>query len=225
MNEWIALKQALTAVDVVMRQWARELGLDGAELMVVLLLGEKRARAAADLAYFSGRVRQSVQRTLEGLMRAGLVRPAARSHDRVQAWELTEDGLEVLARLRARTEVWRELISSRVVLADLVQSLRWTVEAMVNRPSADGWGLLVPDVVRKDPEWDRSFSREEADGDPAEDASVEPLDSTPLEPQVTELVSVSVEAPVRARGNAPNISEAERDAIAKQFHEMWHRWG
>lgn len=98
-----------------------------------------------------------------------------------------------------------------MVLADLVQS------------PVCRWGLLVPDVVRKDPEWDRSFSKEEGGADQAEDASVEPLDSAPVELQSTE--SVSVDSRPRSRGNTPNISEAEREALAKQFHEMWHRWG
>lgn len=232
MDEWIALKQALTAVDVVMRRWARELGVDGADLTVLLMLGKRKTRAVSDIAYFIGRHRQQVQRTMEGLARRGLVEAVVRDATRrTQAWSLTPEGQRLLERLQARTEVWRGLISSRVDLGELIRWLEWTVEAMVNQPSADGWGLTVPDVVRRDPRWDLTDEEVAAQARAKEeDARLEAMLDERLSWRGTQGTEVEVEAVTSAgetarppsSGKRRYISDEEHERLCRQFHALWN---
>jgi len=84
MKSWLRAKQALTALDVVMRRWGRQLGLDEVELVLVMLLGEVRGRCGADLAELSGRSRQNVNRSLFALRERGLVEAKVDHRGRAQ---------------------------------------------------------------------------------------------------------------------------------------------
>jgi DNA-binding MarR family transcriptional regulator len=158
MHTWLAIKQALTAMDAVVRLWARELGLEGSEILILSLLLEKSPTSASELALFSGKPRQIAQRTLTQLERRGLVTPARVSPDRkVQSWSLTPTARSVMERLSARLGAWEEIIGSKVDLPEVESSLRRMVESLVNQPTPNGWsnGLTVPHVSRKDPQWDQ----------------------------------------------------------------------
>lgn len=158
MNTWISVRQALVALDITMRAWGRELGLDGSEVMVLLLIGQlnERRRSASEIAWLSGRSRQNVQRSLARLERRGIILPAAVSGRGTEAWSLTEVGIQLGARLHCRQVALESILDARFELADIALSLQLIVQTLVNRPTASGWarGLLIPHEARKDPEWD-----------------------------------------------------------------------
>ncbi len=151
MRSWLAMKKALTAMDLVMRQWARVLGLDECGVMVLMLMGGGAQVAACDLAKECGRARQQVQRSLRLMQHRGWVEPAAMSaKGRVQAWALTGRGQLLWCCLDSATVLWSELFERHVELAQVTASLEQMVGTMVNRPCADGWGLLVPSALREE---------------------------------------------------------------------------
>jgi hypothetical protein len=91
----MAAKRTLTAMDLVTRSWARQLGLDECGVMVLILLGHRESLPACELAVQTGRARQQVQRSLQLMEKLSLVCPAELSrHGRTVAWMLTELGLE-----------------------------------------------------------------------------------------------------------------------------------
>lgn len=148
---WLAVKQALTAMDLVMKQWAADLELDECGVMVLLLLGQRERCPACELALRSGRARQQVQRTLKNLQGRGVVAPVeVSSRGRVQAWSLTAAGRALLDCVERGARVWEEVLGSVVDLASMTADLERTAEVIVNRPGADGWrkGLLVPMELR-----------------------------------------------------------------------------
>lgn len=152
MGTWLAAKQALTAMDRVTRGWAQDLGLDECGVMVVMLLGEHGPRAGSDLALLSGRLRQQVQRSLGALKLQGMVAPSLVSGSgRVHQWALTDRGRALWGILESAMKIWEEILSREAELPAVVLALQRMVEIMVNRPSADGWRLLVPDELRRDP--------------------------------------------------------------------------
>ena len=145
------MKQALTAIDRVTRQWARELRLDECALMVLMMLGSWPNSSAAELARKSGRTRQQVQRSLGAMVRRGMVVPTARTKKgRVQGWTLTEHGVAFFRSLERAVLTWEEVLGSRVDLPATVAALGRVVKTMLNRPRADGWGMIVPDELRKE---------------------------------------------------------------------------
>lgn len=171
MSTWLAAKQALTAMDRVMRGWARDLGLDECGVMVLLLLRVRGPCPAWQLALLCGRVRQQVHRSLRMMERRGLVEGRDLSaRGRVQQWALTERGRDLGEILEGAMAIWDRLLGSTVELPTVVRALERMVETMVNGPSADGWRLLVPDELRREPIWfraslspeDREAARERA---------------------------------------------------------------
>lgn len=151
MGSWLAMKQALTAVDLVMREWGRELELDECGVMILMLLGERERRPACDLGIQTGRARPQVQRSLNGMQRRGLVSPAVRSRDgRVYAWSLTDQGRHLWACLDRGVRSWEASLAGIIELPLMVEALRRIVRLMVNRPAENGWvnGLLIPMELR-----------------------------------------------------------------------------
>lgn len=205
MHNWLALRQGLVIIDIVSRLWARQVGLAQAELTVVMLL-DLRARSGAELARFSGRSRQNVQRVLNELERRGVITPKTlTARSRVKSWTLTPLGQALADRLRKRMALWEELVSSSVNLSTLTESLRRMVEALVNRPHA-GWhrGLQIPREMRIDPEWDLAL-----------DALAEHGDEPTPSPEPTE-------DPLAARRRAREEADAQADELAWQgAREAW----
>jgi hypothetical protein len=140
MNEWMAMWQALSAMDAVRRRWARDVGIEAAQLAVVLLLSRGEALGPADVAWLSGRSRQQEFRSLRGLHARGLVTPARCSDDgMVQTWRLSADGVRIAERVEARAAAWLGMMSTQFDVATLVQLLHRTTRVLVNRPSTHGW--------------------------------------------------------------------------------------
>ena len=151
MNSWFVIKQALTAMDRVTRQWGRELRVDECGLMVLAMLGSWPISSAAELARTCGRSRQQVQRSLGAMARRGMVQPTARTKKgRAKGWTLSEHGVAFSRALSRAVAIWEEVLGSRVDLPATVDALGRVVKTMVNRPSADGWRMLVPDELRKE---------------------------------------------------------------------------
>lgn len=143
----MAMWQALSAVDAVRRRWARELGVEAAELAVVMLLHGGEPLGPADVAWRSGRTRQQEFRTLRSLRARGLVTPARCAADgSVQTWELTREGLTLASRAEARAAAWSRLLSAQLDWATFVQLSRRVTNALVNCRSTSGWraGLAEP---------------------------------------------------------------------------------
>ncbi len=157
MRSWVAVRQALSGMDIVMRAWARQLKLDGCEVMAVMLLAQRTGQSASEVALFSGRARQHAQRTLCELGRRGFVeRLRVSPSGKVMAWSLTPAGEALARRLEVRLLAWEEILASRVDLPEVLASLERMTESLVNRPSADGWarGLMIPQEARRDSQWD-----------------------------------------------------------------------
>lgn len=161
MSMWVAVRQALAAMETVERAWGRELELNGCELMAMLLVARRPGCCTSHIAWFAGLRRQNAWRTMKGLERRGVVHAARRSVRGAEGWSLTHDGLLLARSLEARLHAWEEMISTRVDLPELVASLERAVESLVNRPSAEGWaaGLHVPHEVRWEPHWDQHLDR------------------------------------------------------------------
>jgi hypothetical protein len=153
----MAIRQALTAMDGVVRENARVVGLEGADVLMVLLLGQRESFAGSSLALFTGRTRQQVQRSLMVLRKKGLVRACRMPSGRAIAWALTDAGVTVKDRLEARFDAWEEILGGQADLPKVAEALECMVESLVNRPSSFGWrgGLQVPHVSRLNPAWDR----------------------------------------------------------------------
>ena len=154
MNVWIAMKGALTVMDLVTRGWARQLEIDECGVMVLMRLGFLESASAAKLALLCGRVRQQVQRSLGILAKAGLAEPCAVS-DRglASAWSLTEKGKRRWRSLSRAVRAWEEELERAIDVPQLTEALGRVVEMAVNRPSADGWrkGLIEPHELKKVP--------------------------------------------------------------------------
>lgn len=208
MSSWLAMRQALTAMDLVIRGWARDLDLDECGVMILMLLGERKHDPACNLAYRSGRARQQVQRSLMMMQRRALVEPMVISaRGRVQAWRLTERGLRMWELLERAMREWEAELEHRVDVAELTASLQRVVQVIVNRPGGDGWrrGLTVPLELRLEPTRMRA-SMEEGLLEPA--PSAEP--SLPLDDEHRECI----------RGN-PKWTEAERQSVADAWAALW----
>ena len=107
MNSWFVIKQALTAMDRVTRQWGRELRVDE-------MLGSWPTSSAAELARSCGRSRQQVQRSLGAMARRGMVQPTARTKKgRAKGWTLTEHGVAFSRALARAVAIWKEVLGSR----------------------------------------------------------------------------------------------------------------
>lgn len=156
MSIWIAVKQALMVLDAVERTWGREVGLDGSQVMIFLLLSRMPGRSASDLAVSSGRQRQHVWRSMRALKKRGLVHAVRASERGTEGWSLSPHGVTLARALELRLAAWEGLMGKFVDLDEVFRSLQHMVQTVVNRPSAKGWrrGLLQPEESWKDPEWD-----------------------------------------------------------------------
>jgi len=157
MSTWIALKQGLAVMDAVERTWGRELGLEAAEVVTMLLLSARPGRSTSEIALFTGRHRQHVARSMRGLARRNLVHPTRLSARGAEGWSLAPAGLAVARRLEMRLAAWEAVMARSVDLPMVAWSLQRMVVSVVNRPRASGWrrGLITPDESRLDPDWDR----------------------------------------------------------------------
>ncbi len=201
----IELKQALSAVDLVMRELARQLELDETGVMVLALLARDGHCGASDLAYLCGRARQQVHRSLLGLEQVGLVEPTHLSPERrVLSWGLTEPGLERWRLLEHGLRAWEPLLSDPLQVPELQFALRKITQIIVNRPSSDGWkqGLLVPTELRKVPLRTRALMEADAKGDQAV-----PETDVPREPR-------------RGRATCRDEDLTDED-LAEQWRAMW----
>lgn len=148
----MAAKQALTAIDQVTRGWGRELGLDESGVMVLMLMGERGELPEWELAKLCGRKRQQVHRSLKRMERRELLRPAERSRKgRATRWTFTDRGIELWRCLERAVAAWEATLAWRYDVGELRKTLESIAELAVNRPGADGWGLLVPNELRLDP--------------------------------------------------------------------------
>ena len=196
MSTWIALKQGLAVMDAVERAWGRELGLEAAEVMTMLLLSERPGRSTSEIALFTGRHRQHVWRSLRGLAGRNLVHPTRVTTRGVEGWSLAPAGLALARRLEMRLAAWEAIMSRSVDLPMVAWSLRRMVESVVNRPSSAGWrrGLVVPEEARLDPDWDLH-----------------------LEGAVLPAATPTVEGP-----DSAGRTDAEVEAIAAAWHALWN---
>ena len=154
MSTWLAMKQALTVVDFVTRKWARDLDLDECGVVVLMLLAQRGERPSHELAFYCGRSRQQVQRSLRHLEARGLVVPLWFSRaGRVKAWGLTQRGQATWQVLERAVIAWDEELERKLDVAELKAMLQRIVELAVNRPGGDGWrrGLIVPHELLFDP--------------------------------------------------------------------------
>ncbi len=157
MNRLLAVKQALTVLDAVLRTCAHATGLEASEVVVLAMLAQKPGRSASEVALFSGHARQHAHRALKVLASRGLVVPSRWSFGKVAGWTLSEAGREAWGRVARRLSAYDRLLEARVSLSEVVELLERMVEAVVNRPSPEGWrkGLVTLHESRKDPNWDR----------------------------------------------------------------------
>lgn len=149
---WVALQQSLRAIEAVGRFWATQLGLEPTDVLLILLVG-RAARTPTVLGNMTGRTRQQVHRSLLRLEALGLVEADGFSRrGRVAAWRLSPPGLLRLDCLERRMAIWEQHLSPRVEIDALIEDLRVTLRALVNR-SMEGYfeGLYVPDELRRDP--------------------------------------------------------------------------
>lgn len=155
MSTWIAVKQALMVLDAVERTWGREVGLDGSQVTLFLLLSRLPGRSASDLALYTGRHRQHVWRSMTALKQRGLVHPSRASERGTEAWSLAPAGVAIAQALERRLAAWEGLMGRHVDLDEVFRSLQRMVTTVVNRPSAKGWrrGLLAPEESWMDPDW------------------------------------------------------------------------
>ncbi len=142
----MAVLQALSAMDAVRRRWARELGIEAAELAVVMLLTGGEPLGPAEVAWRSGRSRQQELRTLRSLHDRGLVTAARLAGGKVQTWELSREGRELAARVERRAAAWSRMLSAQLDVQVLVQLSQRMTRVLLNRPSTRGWrtGLAEP---------------------------------------------------------------------------------
>lgn len=197
MNFWMAMKAALTVMDLVTREWARQLEVDECGVMVLMQLGYRQSSSAAKLGFFCGRVRQQVQRSLQLLRKAGLVEPATVSGTGcTTAWTLTQKGKTRARALERAVRAWEEELGRVIEVPQLTESLVRVAEAAVNRPGANGWrrGLLIPHELKKVPLWFEVSMQEEL-------LDSEPTPSSPDEAS----------------------AERERARVQREWDAMWMR--
>jgi DNA-binding MarR family transcriptional regulator len=200
MNPLLEVKRSLTVLDLVFRDWARELALDECGVMVVLLLAEQPNLGASDLALRCGRARQQAHRSLLLLESQGRVECTSRSpKGRIAGWALTEDGLAVVRCLHDGLTAWNEELSRKLDLNSLAEVLNDIVVFALNRKSANGWihGLFIPRELRKETMRTRASDLPVRRGIP-------PVEQEPAE------------AAPKSR-----ITEKERAEIARIAFEMW----
>jgi len=153
MDPLLEVKRSLTVLDLVFRDWGRELALDECGVMVVLLLDAQPNLGASDLAVRCGRSRQQVHRSLLQLEAQGRVECTSRSaKGLIAGWALTEDGLAAVRCLRDGVAAWNEELSRKIDLSALAEVLNDIVVFALNRKSSKGWvhGLFVPRELRKE---------------------------------------------------------------------------
>ena len=157
MSAWVAVRQALVMLEGIETAWGRELGLDRAQLIIMLLVSRRPGRSSSDLAWLSGTQRQNVWRALKSLQKRELVHPTRSSARGAEGWSLSEAGVELARRLEVRLAAWEAMLSDTVDLSLVAWQLQRMVERLVNRPTSGRWrqGLIVPDEARADPDWDR----------------------------------------------------------------------
>lgn len=110
MNILLATHQLATLLDDELRLLAREHGLQLSDVLVLSLLYQEGERPCATIAWFLGRPRQNVQRSLESLERRGFVeRLDSAFSGRTAAWRLTTAGHRTWDSLngRLRTDLFR----------------------------------------------------------------------------------------------------------------------
>ena len=199
MSIWLAAKQTVTAMDLVMRQWARALELDESGLIVLLLLGARSPQPAHELAFLCGRPRQQIHRSLRVMRRRGLVTPASfSSRGLVSSWDLTERGRALWSCLEPAMEEWDQMFDDRFEVSVLTEAFRRITELIVNRPFGNGWkrGLMVPDRLRR--------------------VSLESR-------AAVELALLEEKVELRARGEARDSKAAEEHAAAARAWQMLWR--
>lgn len=149
---WVAMQQSLRAIEAVGRFWAAQLGLEPSDVLLILLLG-RTEQTPTTLGQLSGRKRQQVHRSLLRLEEQRLVEVSAfHRRGKVAAWRLSAEGLTHLECLERRMTIWEEHLVARVEVEPLLDALRASLRALVNR-SMDGYlaGLYHPDELRRDP--------------------------------------------------------------------------
>lgn len=146
MHLMLAVRQGLTAVDAIMRECAREHGLERSEALVLGLVEARPRRSASELAVMTGQPRQHALRTLRKLQKRGLVEPVGTLRNKVIGWGLTPSGEKRWRELSRQLREYEEIVNARVSLQELVESLERVVESVVNRPGSRGWrrGLVRP---------------------------------------------------------------------------------
>ena len=155
MSTWIAVRQALRVLDAIERSWGRDVGLDGSQVTIFLLLSRLPGCSASELAIYTGRQRQHVWRSMTALKERGLVHASRTSERGTEGWSLSPAGVTLAQALERRLAAWEGLMGRHVDLDQIFQLLQKMVTTVVNRPSSKGWrrGLLAPEESWMDPEW------------------------------------------------------------------------
>jgi hypothetical protein len=151
-STWVALIQALRAIEAVSHSWAQHLELEPGDILLILLLAEGEGTPTT-LGHRVGRWRQQVHRSLERLEQKGIVEAAQFSRrGKVLSWKLAPKGCLSLAGIRRRMEIWEGLLVGRVNTDVLTSELHATLRTLVNR-TMEGYfaGLYAPDELQRDP--------------------------------------------------------------------------
>ncbi|MFT3712184.1 MAG: MarR family winged helix-turn-helix transcriptional regulator [Archangium sp.] len=197
MRSWVAMQQALRAVDSVNRFWAKSLGLNPEDVLLLMLLAREE-HTLTSLGIATGRVRQQVHRSLFRLERRHVVEAASFARrGRVSHWRLTQYGGRMVRCLERRMELWERELEGRVNVETLVHEMRGVLQTLVNR-KLDGYfaGLYLPHEVGTDPNLE--FLREAMEL--REEFSVLEERASPVESR-KELARQHVEATDLAEGN------------------------
>ncbi|MBL8911744.1 MAG: winged helix-turn-helix transcriptional regulator [Archangium sp.] len=144
--------QALRAVESVNRFWAKSLGLNPEDILLLLMLA-KEEHTATSLSIATGRQRQQTHRSLLRFESVHLIEVAAfAQRGRVSHWRLTTHGRRIVACLERRMEIWEQHLDGRVDVDVLVDQLRAVLRTLVNR-RMEGYfaGLYLPREMQNDP--------------------------------------------------------------------------
>lgn len=139
MEHLIRVWQALTAIELMFKRVAREVGLAPLDTWVLLVASvAAEPVSGAWLARQTGRARQQVQRSLEALAVRNLVARSVGGDAPAVRWEVTVLGRRVVRLLDVTAQGWLLGATRRVDFEVLAQTLERLVNSIVNR-QPNGW--------------------------------------------------------------------------------------
>lgn len=139
MEHFIRVWQALTAIELMFKRVARDVGLAPLDTWVLIVASvAAEPVSGAWLARQTGRARQQVQRSLEALARRKLVVRSIGADAQAVGWELTDLGRRVVRLVDVTAQGWLLGTTRNVDLEALGATLERLVNSMVNLAS-NGW--------------------------------------------------------------------------------------